>query len=197
MRSVAPMRTAKIGYIIISTALCVLGVLLIAVPGFSVSMLGIVCGITLIVFGCVKLTGHFSRDLYRLAFQYDLTSGIVLIALGVIMLVRPGSLMTFICITLGLFILTDGLFKLQIAMDSKRFGIREWWLILALAVITGICGLLLMLRPGEGVRVIMVMLGITLISEGVLNLGTVLTAVRIIKNQQPDIIDVEYEERKD
>ena len=43
----------------------------------------------------------------------------------------------------------------------------------------------------------MVMLGITLISEGVLNLGTVLTAVRIIKNQQPDIIDVEYEERKD
>ena len=160
-------------------------------------MLGIVCGITLIVFGCVKLTGYFSRDLYRLAFQYDLTSGIVLIALGVIMLVRPGSLMTFICITLGLFILTDGLFKLQIAMDSKRFGIREWWLILALAVITGICGLLLMLRPGEGGRVIMVMLGITLISEGVLNLGTVLTAVRIIKNQQPDIIDVEYEERKD
>ena len=197
MRSVAPMRTAKIGYIIISTALCVLGVLLIAVPDFSVSMLGIVCGITLIVFGCVKLTGYFSRDLYRLAFQYDLTSGIVLIALGVIMLVRPGSLMTFICITLGLFILTDGLFKLQIAMDSKRFGIREWWLILALAVITGICGLLLMLRPGEGGRVIMVMLGITLISEGVLNLGTVLTAVRIIKNQQPDIIDVEYEERKD
>lgn len=148
MRSVAPMRTAKIGYIIISTALCVLGVLLIAVPDFSVSMLGVVCGITLIVFGCVKLTGYFSRDLYRLAFQYDLTSGIVLIALGVIMLVRPGSLMTFICITLGLFILTDGLFKLQIAMDSKRFGIREWWLILALAVITGICGLLLMLRPG-------------------------------------------------
>lgn len=43
----------------------------------------------------------------------------------------------------------------------------------------------------------MVMLGITLISEGVLNIGTVLTAVRIIKNQQPDIIDVEYEERKD
>ena len=60
------MRTAKIGYIIISTALCVLGVLLIAVPDFSVSMLGIVCGITLIVFGCVKLTGYFSRDLYRL-----------------------------------------------------------------------------------------------------------------------------------
>ena len=119
MRSVEPMRTAKIGYIIISTALCVLGVLLIAVPGFSVSMLGIMCGITLIVFGCVKLTGYFSRDLYRLAFQYDLTSGIVLIALGVVMLVRPGSLMTFICITLGLFILTDGLFKLQIAMRFK------------------------------------------------------------------------------
>lgn len=191
------MKTAKIGYIIISIALCVLGVLLIAVPDFSVSLLGTLCAITLIVFGCVKLTGYFSRDLYRLAFQYDLTSGIVLIALGVIMLVHPGSLMTFICITLGLFILSDGMFKIQIAMESKRFGIGKWWLIMALAIITAVCGLLLMLRPGEGGRVIMIMLGITLISEGVLNLGTVITAVKIIKNQQPDIIDVEYEVRKD
>lgn len=197
MRSVAPIKTAKIGYIIISIALCVLGVLLIAVPDFSVSLLGTLCAITLIVFGCVKLTGYFSRDLYRLAFQYDLTSGIVLIALGVIMLVHPGSLMTFICITLGLFILSDGMFKIQIAMESKRFGIGKWWLIMVLAIVTAVCGLLLMLRPGEGGRVIMIMLGITLISEGVLNLGTVITAVKIIKNQQPDIIDVEYEVRKD
>lgn len=197
MRSVAPMKTAKIGYIIMSATLCVLGIFLIAVPNFSVSLLGTVCGITLTVFGCVKLTGYFSRDLYRLAFQYDLTSGAVLIALGVIILVHPKSLMTFICITLGLFILFDGMLKIQISLEARRFGIGKWWLIMMLAVITGICGLLLMLRPADGGRVITVMLGITLISEGVLNLGTVITAVKIVKNQQPDFIDVEYELRKD
>ena len=197
MRSENPIRAAKISYIVTSVAFCVLGILLIVLRNWSVSFIGVVTGIMLIAFGIVKLLGYFSKDLYRLAFQFDLAFGILLIVLGVIILAKPERAMSFVCLMLGVAILADGLFKLQIAMDSKRFGIREWWLILALAVITGICGLLLMLRPGEGGRVIMVMLGITLISEGVLNLGTVLTAVRIIKNQQPDIIDVEYEERKD
>ncbi len=76
MRSTAPMRAAKTGYIIISAVLCVLGAVLIAFPDFSVSLLGVICGITMIVFGIVKLTGYFSKDLYRLAFQYDLTSGV-------------------------------------------------------------------------------------------------------------------------
>ena len=80
-RSVAPMRAAKIGYIIISVALCVLGIVLIAVPGFSAKALGIICGILLILFGAVRIAGYFSRDLYRLAFQYDLPLGFLLIAL--------------------------------------------------------------------------------------------------------------------
>ena len=69
MRSVAPMKTAKIGYIVLSVALCVLGIILIAFPGFSASLFGILCGVVLIMFGCVKLVGYFSKDLYRLAFQ--------------------------------------------------------------------------------------------------------------------------------
>ena len=92
MRSVAPMRTAKIGYIVISTLLCILGILLIVVPDFSISAVGAICGAMLIVFGIVRLVGYFSKDLYRLAFQYDLAFGIMMIALGAVMLLRPGSL---------------------------------------------------------------------------------------------------------
>lgn len=198
IRSIAPMRAAKIGYITISTALCILGVLLITIPEFSASLLGVICGILLMVFGGIKLLGYFSRDLYRLAFQYDLTFGILLIALGIIILVHPGSLVTFICITLGLFVLMDGLFKIQIALDSKKFGIHEWWLIFAFAILTGILGFFLMFRPGEGSRILMIMLGITLLSEGILSFSTVITAVKIVKYQKPDRIEIyDCEERED
>lgn len=190
-RSIAPMRTAKIGYIIISVSFCILGILLIADPEFSVTLFGIICGILLIVFGGVRLTGYFSKDLYRLAFQYDLTFGILLIALGILMLARPESVMNLICIALGIFILSDGLFKIQIAFESKRFGIREWWLILGLAIFSGICGFVLMFRPGEGGHLLMVLLGITLFAEGVLSLSTVITAEKIVKHQKPDVIDIE------
>lgn len=196
-RSIAPMRTAKIGYMVISLAFCVLGIALIALPEFSASLLGVLCGILFIIFGCVRLMGYFSRDLYRLAFQYDLTFGILLIAMGIILLVHPGSLMNFICLTLGVVILSEGLFKVQIALESKRFGIRRWWLILGVALFTGACGFVLLFRPGEGSRLLMILLGITLLAEGILNFSTVITAVKIIKHQKPDVVDIDYKETEE
>ncbi len=192
MRSVAPMKTAKIGYIIVSALLCVLGIILIAVPEFSILAFGTICGVILIVFGAIRLIGYFSKDLYRLAFQYDLAFGIMMITLGVIMLCHPGSLMNFICITLGLSFLTDGLFKIQIAIDSKTFGIREWWLILALAIVTVIFGGIVIARPSESSRILAVLIGASMLCEGILNIGTMITAVKIIKHQHPDVIEADY-----
>lgn len=197
MRSVAPMRTAKIGYIIISAVLCGLGITLIVVPEFSAAVLGKIFGALLIVFGAVRLVGFFSKDLYRLAFQYDFAFGMMMIALGILLLLRPGSFMDFLCITLGLSFLMDGLFKIQIAIDSKRFGIRRWWLILSVAILCSICAGLLIFRPGDSRNILTILLGIALLGEGLLNLATVVTAVKIIRHQQPDIVEVDfYEERE-
>lgn len=199
-RSVTPMKAAKTGYIFISCLLCLMGMLFIVKPDFSALFIGILCGIILIVFGLIKLIGYFSRDLYRLAFQYDLAFGILMIALGIMILVHPKSLMNFICITLGLSILADGLFKIQISMESRRFGIHSWWTIFILAIIAGIMGLLLMFCPSPSGYVLTVLLGVALMAEGSLNLGTVLATVKIVKHQQPDTGTIEidyYEERKD
>ena len=38
----------------------------------------------------------------------------------------------------------------------------------------------------------MILFGITLLFEGIMNILTAITAVKIIKTQKPDIIDVEY-----
>lgn len=187
-------QTAKVGYIIISILLCALGIVLIAVPDFSASMLCWIGGALLILFGLVKIIGYCSKDLYRLAFQYDLAFGILLIALGVILIIRSDTMMNVICIFLGICILADALLKIQISIDSKVFGIRRWWLILTVAVITGIAGFLLVLHPSEGTQIVMTLLGIALLTEGVLNLVTILTAVKIIRRQMPVVIDEEYED---
>lgn len=191
-RSVMPMRAAKTGYIVMSIVFCVVGVLFIALPARSAVMIGRVLGAAMAAFGVVKLVGYFSRDLYRLAFQYDLEFGILLIALGVIVLLRTNGVMDFICIAAGVSILADGLFKIQIAIDARRFGIRDWWLILILAVVTGGVGLLLVFRPWESVQVLTALLGAALLAEGVLNLCVALSTVKIVKNQRPDVIETEY-----
>ncbi len=191
IRSVIPMRIAKIGYIVISILFCAAGILSIAVPELSVSIIGVCIGIAMILFGIVKLIGYFSKDLFRLAFQFDLEFGILMIILGVIVLFNPKNLMEFICVALGISILLDGLFKIRIAIDAKQFGIKSWWLILALAIVTGVIGVFLIYDSVIGVRTLSVLLGITLFSEGVLNLYTVISTVLIVKNQFPDVIETD------
>lgn len=100
--------------------------------------------------------------------------------------------MNFICIALGIYILSDGLFKVQIAIDSKRFGIKKWWAILICAIISAILGFVLMFRPNEGSSVITVLMGVALLFEGILNLLTVITAVKISKNTPSDVVEIEF-----
>lgn len=182
---------AKAGYVLSCVLLCALGITLIAVPDFSISMLCRVGGILLILFGCVKIIGYISKDLYRLAFQFDLAFGILLISMGVILILRTGSMVHIICSLLGLYILADALLKVQISIDSRSFGIRQWWIILAAAVITSIVGFLLIFRPYESARMAMILLGISLLSEGILNLVTVLTAVKIFRRRSSSEIDAD------
>ena len=194
MRSMTPMRVAKTGYILMSAIFCVLGLLFILRPDQSLAVMGQVLGIAMIAFGAFKLVGYFSRDLYRLAFQYDLDFGILLIVLGVIALPRWSDVMGVLAAALGIAILADGLFKIRIAVDSRAFGIRDWWMILVLAVITCGVGGLLVLRPWQGARLLAQMLGAALLCEGGLNLCVAVSTVKIIDHQHPDVIETEYTE---
>jgi uncharacterized membrane protein HdeD (DUF308 family) len=61
--------------------------------------------------------------------------------------------------------------------------------------LTGILGLLLMFRPGNSAEALITLLGIALVAEGILNLSVAVCTVKIIKNQYPDHIDPEFEEK--
>lgn len=183
------MQAAKLGYIIISILLCALGIVLMAVPDFSASLLCRIGGALLILFGLVKIVGYCSKDLYRLAFQFDLAFGLLLIALGLILILRSDTVINVICIFLGICTLADALLKIQISIDARAFGIRQWWLILAVAIITGVAGFLLVLRPTESVQLMMLLLGMALFTEGALNLVTILTAVKRLRRRPTVVID--------
>lgn len=186
MRSVKLMKTAKIGYIIMSLLFCLLGIVLIVIPDFSVPVIAGIFGVLLMLFGMVKIIGYFSKDLFRLAFQYDLASGLLLIVLGIVTILKAENILIFISIVLGIYVLADGLLKIQIALDSRIFGIKQWWAILLSAVVTGAIGCILIVRPSESAGILVILFGVCLLAEGILNLITVLAAVRIIRHQQPD-----------
>ena len=115
-RCTIPMWVAKAGYIVMSLVFCGAGVLFIAKPELSAVAISRALGAAMILFGLIKLVGYFSKDLFRLAFQYDLGFGLLLIALGILVLAKPAGVLDFIFIALGIAILTDG----QIGRASCR-----------------------------------------------------------------------------
>ena len=180
-------QAAKSGYIIVSVLLCMLGAALIADPTFSVLLLCRLSGPLLVLFGAIRIVGYVSKDLYRLAFQYDLAFGILLIALGALMMLRTDKMANVLFSILGIYVLADALLKVQIAIDAKTFGIDSWWLILAAAVVAGVAGFLLVLRPSESAGAVMISLGAALLAEGALNFIMILAAVKIVRRRGPDV----------
>lgn len=191
LRSALPMRIAKYGSILMALVFCAAGAAILLLPTLSLGAIGAFLGCAMLVFGIIKMIGYFSKDLFRLAFQYDLQFGALLCILGIITLARRQNAAEFICIAYGVCMVAESLFRAGTALDAKRFGIRQWWLTLALAVLSGAVGVLVVVWPVTAVHMVKLMLGIALLTEGVLTLIVSVSMVKIIDHQKPDVIETE------
>lgn len=194
LRSALPMKVAKYGTIAMALLLCGAGLAIILLPEPTEAAVGLFLGITMLLFGIIKLIGYFSRDLFRLAFQYDLQFGILLCLLGLVTLVKHEHAVSFICVAYGVSMIADGLFKARTAFEARRFGIRQWWLTLVFAIAAALAGLLISVWPAAALRMVRVLLGLSLLAEGALSLSVAVSMVKIIDHQQPDVIDAEFYE---
>ena len=48
-----------------------------------------------------------------------------------------------------------------------------------------------MLRPTEGAQALVMLMGVSLLLDGALNLSVALCAVKVVRHQQPDIIETD------
>ena len=168
---------AKWGYILSSAMVTILGLCLVIWPTLLATAMCYIVGILLILLGIIKITGYFARDSYGLAFQFDFALGLFAAVVGCIFLFRPKNILVLFPIILGLYILIDGVFKLQTALDAKRFGLREWRIIFIAPILTGILGLLLLTDPFSSAAALTVLLGIALASDGVQNFFVAVYAI--------------------
>lgn len=181
MHSAVPMRIAKFGHVVLAGFLLVLGVLLLVDPKFPVIAWKTMCGIFLILLGAIKITGYLSKDIYRLAFQYDFIYGFLLIGIGMIFLVRPSLTVESVGLLIGIFVFSDGVIKIQVARHAKRFGIPLWWLIFALAVLATGAGLFVSLYPTNSMTFLIQFMGAVFILEAIMSACTVLSSVRVVE----------------
>lgn len=160
------LQIAREGYILISIVLYISGIICILLPQASYLLLCIISGIIFIAYGSIKIIGYFSDDLYCLAFQHDFASGLFLIVLGAIALGYNSKIQDYLSIGIGGSILLDSLLKIQTSGDAKKFGLKNWYWILIISLITGIFGFLTIMCTFQNEMPIRLIVGSALISEG-------------------------------
>ena len=180
-------KRAKSAYIAVSVIMVILGAVLMLNPGLSMLTLCYLIGGLMVIFGITRLVGYFSKDLFRLAFQFDLALGIFCMLAGIVILVHPNNIMKLLPVIIGLFVTIDGVFKMQTAIDSKRFGLKRWYAILVLAAVTCVFGLLLIIDPFAGGKALMILFGATMMIDGIQNLCVVLYTVKTVGGIHKDV----------
>lgn len=168
-------------YSILTICLILVVAVLLIAPGIALDVVCIIFGIYMIIYGAVKIMGYFAKDAYQLAFQFDLALGIVIAIVGIVFVCRTARVVQLLSTCIGIVMLVDATFKIQTSIDSKRFGISRWWLMLILAVIVAAIGILLILMPGETTRLMVRLIGLNLCMDGILNLVIVIDTVKTDK----------------
>lgn len=151
---------ARTGYFLISILFYISGIFCLIIPNISGKATAVAGGIILIAYGIIKIIGYFSKDLYCLAFQYDLACGIFLIVLGIVALAANKKFKGYLLSAVGVLILLDSLLCIQTSMDAKRFGLSSWLIMLALSILSGVLGAVLIVSNTQMIA------GCSLLAEG-------------------------------
>ena len=101
--------------------------------------------------------------------------------MGSEMCTRDRYIIEILSTAIGIFMLVDGAFKIQTAVEAKRFGIENWWLILVMSFVVAFVGILLLVTPFETASMIVRLIGLNLSLDGILNLFVVRNTVETIR----------------
>ena len=170
------LRYIKNGMLFLSVLFIVLGVLLLVMPQTSLLWICYAFGAVVLITGIFCLIQYARVRGSGLAAPFLLVAGVITAGLGLFALAKPEVVASFLPVVFGLFILMDGCSRIGTAIDLARHRGEKWWLLLLLSLLSIALGILLLADPfGAAVSVVM-LCGVLLIVEGVINLSCVVYA---------------------
>ena len=152
-----------------SVLLIALGVFLIVEPRFSATIICYIFGVIIIACGAIDFVNYFVNASQREAFRFDLIKGMTLCLLGVALFVWPGVVSSILPTVFGLVALVDGISKALSAFEIRKGG-GVWIPIFVLGLLVMGAGLFIILNPLALVDVSMMIIGVTLVCDGVSNI---------------------------
>ena len=185
------LRSVKTRLVITALVVIAIGVLFVLKPGTSGTWICYIVGAALCVSGVVLFITYFLGDFQKSFGSFDLVWGAALLLCGVYILVRPSLLYGLLTTAFAIFLVVDGVLKLQYAIDLYRMKAKGWWFVLAVALVMGVLGVVALFNPFATMVTLMTFLGITLIADGVMDLLSI-AYVHAVAKRVEQVVDDAY-----
>lgn len=190
--------TKKIFWTSIVSTLVILsfGILLYAFPGTVIKSITIGLGVIFMVIGIIPIINYFRFRSSGLTTTFSFMMGVFCIVVGLILLLNENILGTIIPIITGVWMIINSINRIAIAMDLRDDNVSIWSITLIYAIITLIVGVLLILDPVNGGRLVTKTIGIIICVYSLIDLVNLVTlkvkanqVVKTVKNEIKKIVE--------
>lgn len=140
--------------IILSIILLFFGLLMFTNPMETISMMIILFGIILVLDGLVHFVSYFSiKEDYRF-FSSELMQAVIYIILGFLLMVNYQNIGYLLPIVLGIWIVVDCIFKVQIALNIRDIKNSHWGFLLGMSILNALLGVAIIFNPIESFTIV-------------------------------------------
>lgn len=150
----------------------VLGLVLLVAPNMAQSIVFNLIGIACIVVGLVHVVRYARLGGMDLVSSNEMVTGLIFIVVGVLIIILKKQLKALLSIIIGVLILISGIQQLQCTLGFRRMHSSHWYIELICAAISVALGILVIVNPFTAMDLTMRVIGISLIIEGLIDLGT-------------------------
>ncbi len=153
----------------------VLGLLLVLFPAEALTSVSYVLGGIAIAMGVIRTVRYFKQDhTYPYLFQSDLVVGLLSVGFGIFMVSQPVTVMSLLPHIFGILMAGCGGGRILRAVDAKTAGFASWGLPLGMAIVSIVLGVLIMSNPFGALKTVIIVIGASLIYQGVTDIFAVL-----------------------
>lgn len=161
------MKKSKLGSIVSTLVLIVLGVILLVHPGDTLNLAVRLVGVALILVGAVGVVTQLVKKEDKSVFS--IIVGLIEIVVGIIVLAAPTFVVSLFPIIVGIVVALYGISDLVAAVQLKKAGASNTWALI-LAAITVLLGIILIFNPFKTLTTLIRVIGIVLIYKSVTGL---------------------------
>lgn len=174
--------------IITSIILIILGLLLIFESETTIISISYIIGSILLAIGVVAIINFIRKMNANINDRLDIVYGIPTIILGILIITNPHAIASIIPFVLGIGIIISSANKLQYSLELKQNNNNLWKAGMVIAIISSICGVILLFNPFKGAVLFTKIVGIFITVYAILDITSTITIRKNVKNIH-DMID--------